>query len=112
MADASGGALMDAATQEPRVEANPGADAYARLLLRLHELNMTGQAESPAADELRDEMTWHWYRMSAREQDLLTGLSADLNSLEAGGSRPVAASADELMAYRTAARASYESADA
>src|SRR5205823_13146511 len=81
MAGAATGVMMDTATRDPGIGPTSGAEPYARLLLRLHDLTLAGQEENPEADELRDEMTWHWYRMSAREQDLLTGLSADLNVL-------------------------------
>ena len=102
---------MGTTVQVPLTGRSSGAESYARLLLRLHELSLAGREESPEADALRDEMTWHWYRMSAREQDLLTGLSADLNDLEAGGARSVDASPDEVADYRARARVVYESGD-
>jgi tetratricopeptide (TPR) repeat protein len=103
---------MDTATHEPPTLSVPsGADAYAHLLLRLHQLGAAGQGDGPEADAIRDEMTTHWYRMSAREQDRMIGLSADLYALEEGGARSQPATAGELEQYRGEAKGAYDSGD-
>jgi tetratricopeptide (TPR) repeat protein len=86
-------------------------EAYARLLLRLHELTLNGEDEGPEADAVRDEMTSYWYRLSATEQDRMTGLSVDLAALEEGPSRAAVGPQDGLAEYRERARQAYESGD-
>jgi tetratricopeptide (TPR) repeat protein len=103
---------MDVATHEPPTVPIPsGADTYARLLLRLHQLAAAGQDDGREADAIRDEMTTHWYRMSAREQERMIGLSADLYTIEEGGARSQLATIDELQQFRMAAKEAFDSGD-
>jgi tetratricopeptide (TPR) repeat protein len=101
---------MPTATQK-EVQIPSAAEEYARLLLRLHELALAGEDEGSEADAIRDEMTSYWYRMSATEQDRLTGLSADLAALEDGPAQGAATPRDNLERYRERARQAYESGD-
>ena len=52
-----------------------------RRLRRLHDLIRSGDGDSEAADQLRDEMDGLWNRMTPEERKLSRDLSADLHSL-------------------------------
>lgn len=60
------------------------SDAFAesvRLLRDLHFLTIAGKDESPEADAIRDAMEMPWWRLSALEQERVSGLSGDLYTL-------------------------------
>jgi hypothetical protein len=71
------------------------ARAYARLLLRLHDLIAKGQGDDPEADTVRDGMDAPWYAMTEAEQERLGGLSEDLYALAENNPRTVKLSAED-----------------
>lgn len=54
---------------------------YALLNLQLQEVFARDQGESDVADEIRDRMDGPWYKMTSFEQEMMRGLSTDLNLL-------------------------------
>jgi hypothetical protein len=58
---------------------------FARLLLRLHELDAAGQGDGLEADAVREEMEVPWHELSFEEQERFRGLSEDLALLLEGG---------------------------
>jgi hypothetical protein len=77
--------LTDADTDLP--VASRALREYAHGLLRLQELEATGQTESTEADQVRDGMDGPWERLTPPERDLANGLSADLYMLSDGERR-------------------------
>ena len=62
---------------------------YARALLRMHEIDPDGTAESPELDALCDEMESLWPKLVEAERAFVTRLSRDLYALtDAGGRKP------------------------
>ena len=59
-------------------------------LLRMHQLTLDGQYESPEADALRDSMSEPWEGLSNAERERVTGLSQDLYEISDGDSSRVA----------------------
>lgn len=92
--------MITAAQYLPKSTIDDDAAAYAHLLLRLHELSLSGQDEGEEADNLRDQMTYHWYRMSAKEQERMRWLSADLYTIEEGGAKSKEMTAEEKREYQ------------
>ncbi|HJT32828.1 MAG TPA: hypothetical protein VJ783_12380 [Pirellulales bacterium] len=58
--------------------------SYVRLLVDLHRLVATNAADSDEADDLRDQMDPHWYKLADVEVRLASALGADLNWFDQG----------------------------
>lgn len=58
-------------------------------LLRLHELTVKGEDESPEAEAIRDNLERPWLGLSAVEKKRITGLSEDLYSISEPSGDPV-----------------------
>ena len=61
-----------------------GAREYARLLLKLHELDPRGEVESEQLDSICDQMDLPWLRLTGHERRRVKGLSEDLYALADG----------------------------
>jgi hypothetical protein len=57
---------------------------YARLLLRLHELDPRGKEEAAELDDICDRMEGPWSRLNGLERKRMKGLSQDLYALADG----------------------------
>jgi hypothetical protein len=77
-------------------------------LLRLHELTLKGEDESPEADAIRDSLERPWRDLSEIERTRITGLSEDLYSIsEARGERiPTNPEAERTLSEVSEARQS------
>ena len=58
-------------------------------LLRLHELTLKGEDESPEAEAVRDSLDRPWTGLSEVEQKRITGLSEDLYSISNPSGEPI-----------------------
>ena len=58
-------------------------------LLRLHELTVSGQDESPEAEAVRDSLEGPWTGLSEVERKRITGLSEDLYSISEPPGEPI-----------------------
>jgi hypothetical protein len=58
-------------------------------LLRLHELTLKGEDESPEAESVRDSLDRPWTELSEVEQKRITGLSEDLYSIRNPSEGPI-----------------------
>jgi tetratricopeptide (TPR) repeat protein len=67
---------------EKRFLLNAHYREYVRLLIALHQLFLRGEAESEAADQIRDQMDEPWKHLKEDEIKRVRGMSADLYSLE------------------------------
>jgi hypothetical protein len=83
---------------------------YARLLLRMHELDPQGKNESPELDAICDQLEGPWSKMNGRERQRVKGLSQDLYAL-ADGRRGVAMSVEERHAWGERAKVAFNSGD-
>jgi hypothetical protein len=66
---------------------NPKSSAYRATidgLLRLHELTLARQDESPEADSIRESMADVWEDLSPEEKDRVTAFSKDLYEISDG----------------------------
>lgn len=52
---------------------------YLLLLSKLHQLEIDGKFESDEADDVRDKMDVHWYRLTDDQLALVRLVSAALN---------------------------------
>ncbi len=59
-----------------------GLEAYADLLLKLHNLISQGKGESEDSDAIRDHMDVYWKRLDEGDREIARQLSADLYSLD------------------------------
>lgn len=59
-----------------------GLEAYADLLLKLHNLISQGKGESENSDAIRDHMDVYWKRLDEGDREIARQLSADLYSLD------------------------------
>jgi hypothetical protein len=84
------------------------ARAYARLLLRLHDLIAKGQGDEPEADAVREQMDAPWYAMTEAEQERVGGLSEDLYALAENSPRSVKMSAEERQTWDREFGAAFE----
>ncbi|MFT5322209.1 MAG: tetratricopeptide (TPR) repeat protein [Planctomycetaceae bacterium] len=66
---------------QPSFSSAPWLSRYVELLLPLHRLIASGEGDSEAADELRDQMDEPWMHLGSAEITLTKGLSADLHTL-------------------------------
>jgi tetratricopeptide (TPR) repeat protein len=83
---------------------------YARLLLRLHELDPQGKNESPELDAICEQLGGPWSRMGGRERQRVKGLSQDLYAL-ADGRHGVQMTAEERQQWAQRAAAALNSKD-
>lgn len=60
------------------------ASEYARLLVKLHELDPNGKVESPEQDSVCAQMDRPWVQMSGPDRKRMKGLSSDLYALADG----------------------------
>jgi tetratricopeptide (TPR) repeat protein len=82
--------------------------AYAHLLLQLHDLIDHGGADdSEEAEAIYATMDAVWHRLTNDEQERLRGLAADLNVLATGGPEPVPMSQDEVAQFGIEAKSAY-----
>ena len=58
-------------------------------LLRLHELTLKGEDDSPEAEAVRDSLDRPWSDLLEVEQKRITGLSADLYSISKPPGEPI-----------------------
>lgn len=58
--------------------------SYVRLLVDLHRLVANNAPDSDEADDLRDQMDPHWYKLANVELRLASALGADLNWFDQG----------------------------
>jgi hypothetical protein len=79
-------------------------------LLRLHELTLNGEDDSPEAEAVRDSLDRPWTELSEVEQKRITGLSEDLYSISkpSGGPIPTNPQAKQKLSEAIEARQSGE----
>ncbi len=82
------------------VDLSHSAQAYAQLLLNLHELIQQGKGDCDEAEAVADEMDAPWYAMTEKEQDRMRGLAADLNTLREGAPKRVEMGPGQLAQWR------------
>jgi tetratricopeptide (TPR) repeat protein len=88
--------IKELSTQVPAI-------AYARLLIDMHRLIGEGKGDSQEAEALADRMDAPWYAMTAKDQDRMRGLAADLNALREGAPRRVDMSPEQRARWHHAA---------
>ena len=84
------------------------ARAYARLLLRLHELIAKGKGDDLEADAVRDQMDAPWHALTEAQQDRVGGLSEDLYALADNSPRSTKMSAEERQQWGQQFRAAFD----
>lgn len=57
---------------------------YARILRRLHQLEVAGQAGSPEAAELETQLEDAWAPLTSEQRESVAGLGSDLNWIRRG----------------------------
>jgi hypothetical protein len=68
----------------PVEQPKAAAQEYARLLVKMHELDPLGENESPELDALCEQLATYWSAMSGAEQNRVRELSKDLYALAEG----------------------------
>ena len=86
------------------------AREYARLLLKQHELDPRGGADSPELDAICEAMDVPWTRMDGRQRGRMRGLSEDLYAL-ADGRRGIPMSTEDRAAWAARGMAAQKAGD-
>lgn len=86
------------------------AREYARLLLKQHELDPRGDADSPEIDAICEAMDVSWTRMDGRQRGRMRGLSEDLYAL-ADGRRGIPMSTEDRAAWAARGMAALQTGD-
>ena len=89
----------------------PSTCAYARMLVRLHDLIAKGQGDGPEADAVRDRMDAPWYALTGAEQERVGGLSEDLYALAEQIPRSVPMAAEERGRWGQEFKAALDAGD-
>ena len=95
----------------PVVKSKEAAQEYARLLVKIHELDPRGENESAELDALCDELDYYGSQMSGRECGRVRGLSQDLYAL-VEGRQGVSMSPEERRQWSHRGQAALLSGDA
>jgi tetratricopeptide (TPR) repeat protein len=85
----------------------PPIQAYADLLLAVHDLIAQGKGDTEEAEALADKMDGPWHAMTEADRGVVRGLSRDLYALAEGGGKQVEMSAFERLQWSERAKAAF-----